>query len=165
MEFESDLAEFFVAGNRVFHHDEQLLQLHGDLHDGREDDEELGALLPSEDGVGQLLHHHRVVEEPMVVVEESHLCGVGGLLTLERVGGIAGPIASVDVHASGAVPRDHAPLLFLAEFLDLGFGFVRLVGLHPHAGERRRDHFTQLVGQTHGLLGSWGGCGWFAMHR
>ena len=140
--------------------DEQLLQLHGDLHHRRQDDKK-GALLLAGDELGEGgLNHLRAAQETVEVVHQEQ-CGASAVSQAgqrpQRGQRIARPYVGVrfgcrraDAQAVGDVPDGSFPLLVAGELEDFALGFVGLLGLDPETGEGGVDVVGQLVGQLHG---------------
>ena len=160
-----DGLELVAARQVVVDQDEQLLQLDGDRHDRREDDDERPVLLAGVDPGVEGLDDLGGVQEPVEVPEhedgravgrgqgaqrEDRGQGVGRLKGRGGLGGLAGQgEAAVDV------PGGQRPVLLAAEAGDLGDRVVVLEGLDVDAGERGAHEFLQALGERHGVSCRW----------
>ena len=140
-----DPLELVAAGQVVLDDHELPLQLDGDVHHGREDDDEGPPGLAGGDGRVEGLDDLDVVQEPVEVAQDEQRRAVGVGQRPERadggqrVGGIDGtcrnPCPGRQRQAAVDVPGGQGPALLAAEAGDLGDRVVVLEGLDPEAGE------------------------------
>ena len=123
----------------MFHHDDLLLQLRGNLDQRRQDHQERPIVLSRKDLLGNGLDDLGGIEKPVKIhqnqnggtvrccqgIDGPDCCqGIGAASILGLPIGLAGDLQSL-FH----IPDCHVPVLFPAQFSNLGYGIFMFMGL------------------------------------
>jgi hypothetical protein len=153
----SDSFQLLAIGQGVFEDDEELLQLDRDLHQGRQHHQEGALLLAGDQLVEHRLHHFRIGQVAMELMEQQQrravVFGQGRQGTQSGQGiagfGASGAARAGQAQAVGDVPDSKLPALLPGMLDDFAFGFVGFLRMNPQAGASGMDGVGQLFGQLH----------------